>query len=292
MLVSAAASSLLVASAAAFVRAASFGGSAFDIAAGAITTASSTWNSGLCAGSKYSEPKPCTAGLNETIKIDWFTKYKIEYLTEVRFRFGPVASGSQILVLFSEEALNVAEPTAVTYTDDNLWTVFLFTQPVTASGLQLILTNLKSPDGTNCYTSVAEIQAWIGPAPDGALATPSDSSASKRLSGGFIALIVLAVIAAVVGLLVFWFLRVRRLNLIKTRLAINRERPVGDQPYETSLSPLASQGAAPATVLPKTNTRKNKNNTLSPRMANFLESQQLESQSADDHGFLPANGSE
>ncbi|KAI9332908.1 hypothetical protein DFJ73DRAFT_896633 [Zopfochytrium polystomum] len=328
---------LLLLSSAAFVRCAA---PSFDVAAGAIVTASSTYTSGVCTNNQcaaanvvnnnasdgiyldwwQSNPTTCSPSLSEYISIDWFSKYKIQYLTEVRFRYGPVTSGSPVLVIFSELPLNVPEPTAVTYTNDNYWTVFVFTVPVTASGIKLILNNLSSVDGQSCYTSIAEIQAWVGgfplvfffcvvlskfhlmgarsmsgTAPDAALA-PATSSPAKGLNSGAVAGIIVAIAALVLIVAGVWIVRARKMKLIKSRLSTSRSGGrSGEDGVGTSLGPLSSQGAAAGVSAPPPKNARSTLNTLSPRMANFLEAQQQEQQqqqlSGGSAGFIAATRS-
>ncbi|KAJ1556728.1 hypothetical protein HK405_001992, partial [Cladochytrium tenue] len=189
----------------------------YDVAAGATVFASSSYTSGACASNAcrplnavdgtdaYWASSPYTCGSsahNESLTIDWASKYGIKLISEVRFRYGPGGSGDPTLILYSQTALNVPNPTAYTFVDNEDWSVYLFTQNITASSIVLVLSNIASPNNSDvCYTTIAEVQAWVGMAPDyNETATASgagSSSSTSKLSGGAVAGIVIAVLAVV-----------------------------------------------------------------------------------------------
>jgi hypothetical protein len=81
----------------------------YDVASGSVVVASSTYTAGPCAynncggfqvvnnsplgtdvatGQWVSAPGSCEPNRNETLTLDWSSKYNTQLLTEVRFRYG------------------------------------------------------------------------------------------------------------------------------------------------------------------------------------------------------------
>ncbi|KAJ3333557.1 hypothetical protein HDU76_006864 [Blyttiomyces sp. JEL0837] len=226
----------------------------YDVATGSLVTASSTYNSGSCANNNcgvsavidnpvdtdidttqwVSAPGSCDPNRNESLMFDWSPKYNTQLLSEVRFRYGDLdvsfsdpnpkrldnfAAGSVSLVLYSEIPMNIPDPTAVTYENNASWQAFVFTEPVTASGMQLTWSNLGSKDGGNtCFATVAEVQAWTGASPD-PLPAVQPTPKAKGMTSGTIAAIILIPIALMIVAAILWVLKTRRANIIRTRLA-------------------------------------------------------------------------
>lgn len=217
----------------------------FDVASGAIATASSfntldgcqtittyyscapeqviniNGQNGADTTQWVSAYGSCEPSHNESLSLDWSDKYKTQLVSEIRFRYGDLDAKSVTLVIFSLIPMNVPTPTAVTYKDDLNWMAYIFDEPVTASGITLTFSDLKSKSNqtNSCYVAVTEVQAWIGSPPD----SPTQSGSSRKSRGISMG----AVIGIIVALLVFssvlialiWFIRIRRSDFLRTRLA-------------------------------------------------------------------------
>ncbi|KAJ3328069.1 hypothetical protein HDU76_010626 [Blyttiomyces sp. JEL0837] len=264
-----------------------------NIASSASIRSSSVDTTGKCAGNKcgaekviktngtnddgshwFSVPGSCDPLRNESLTLDWTFSLGVQLLSEVRFRYGTLQAGASELVIYSDAPLNVAVPTAVTYIDNIQWHVFVFTEPVTATGFQLFWSQLTTnrEDGL-CFVEIWEVEAYTGVTPD--VLPPLDSSNPPSKSGpsaGVIAAIVVIPIIVLTILGGLWIVRTRRANLLKLRLA----REIELRRTQAGGLGNASAGAGrPATHDDDTSsivglTGKNQ---YSPRTTNFLNSQ-------------------
>ncbi|KAI8851159.1 hypothetical protein BC829DRAFT_127696 [Chytridium lagenaria] len=262
--------SVIALAALAVVAQAAPGFDSYDIAPGSVVSASSTYQSANCAGNRclpsnvldptpadsndvkteqwVSDVKACNSSRSESLSFDWSKKYSTRLLSEIRFRYGDIEADGVGLVLYSEIPMNVPNPTAVTFEDSSEWTVFVFNEPVTASGMQLTWSNLKSKDGgKNCYVAINEVQAWTGPPPSGNAGgnqsgsgqndPPAPAPPKAGLSSGAIAAIVIVPIAALVVIAGIYLARTRRTNLLKSRLAREVELSRRQIPEEAPAAP-------------------------------------------------------
>ncbi|KAI9357285.1 hypothetical protein DFJ73DRAFT_821173 [Zopfochytrium polystomum] len=284
--------------------------SGYDVAAGAKVSASSVNFKDTCAtvdcgpgqvlnnnglGGDIANPAQwvsaygsCGPLRNETLTVDWSGKYGTQLLSEVRFRFGNGEAQGVTLVLFSAIPMNVPIPTAVTYENDANWMAYVFTEAVTASGMVLTFSGLRSlsSEADMCFVSVVDVQAWTGNSPD-SLTIPS--APPRGPSGGTIAGIIIALLLIIaVGALVFWFLRTRRANLIKSRIAreakLRRRQTadaLGESQREGAGASPSSTGASRFVPLDDDSSALNletvatspRAKPLSPRTVNYLEAQ-------------------
>ncbi|KAJ3021550.1 UNVERIFIED_CONTAM: Nucleolar protein 11 [Siphonaria sp. JEL0065] len=204
-----------------------------NIAAGAMVTASSTSNSGGCVsgrcsasnviglasnnatGQWVSQPGTCDVSRAETLTVDWSQNFGVQYITEVRYRFGTYDAQNTNLVVYDTQPMNINNPTAVTYINEEQWVVYVFEIPVTSTSLSFTWTGLSSPDnGVSCQLSVRDVQVWTGPSPDGI----NGIASNKKISSGAIAGIIFATVLVVVIIGVVLFVCcLRRKNLSQRR---------------------------------------------------------------------------
>ncbi|KAJ3409406.1 CDC5 cell division cycle 5-like protein [Chytridiales sp. JEL 0842] len=216
----------------------------YDVAAGSLVTASSTYTTGSCAynncggfqvvnnsplgndieiGQWVSAPGSCEKRRNESLTLDWSGKYGTQLLSEVRLRYGELEADDVSLVLYSEVPMNIPNPTATTFEDESNWQVFLFTEPVTASGMRLTFTGLKSKDDVRCFATVQEVQAWTGVPPSQIDKNPPASSSSSSLPPGAIAALILLPLLFFSSLGAFFFFRTQKAQELKSKLAVEIE---------------------------------------------------------------------
>ncbi|KAJ3097262.1 hypothetical protein HK100_005398 [Physocladia obscura] len=209
-----------------------------NIASGAAVSASSTSSSGACLGYRcapgtvvgrvsenstgqwVSNPGSCSETRAETLNLDWSATFGMQYVTEIRFRFGDYAAGSTNLVVYDTQPMNIPNPTAVAYINSEQYNVYVFEIPVTATSLAFIWSNFTSPDGgVSCQVSVRDVQVWTGPSPDSAAGNPRQS----HLSPGAVAGISVAVTVAFALVFVGAFIIFQRRKNIKARAGGNYE---------------------------------------------------------------------
>ncbi|KAJ3287303.1 hypothetical protein HDU79_005812 [Rhizoclosmatium sp. JEL0117] len=218
----------------------------FNVASGALVTASSTSVTGACVsgrcaasnviglasnnatGQWVSAPGTCDVTRPESITIDWSQNFGVQYITEVRYRFGSYPAANANLVVYDTQPMNVNNPTAVTYINDEQWVVYVFEVPVTATSLSYTWTGLMSPDGgVSCQVSVRDIQVWTGPSPDGLGGVPKKNDISTGAVVGISIAIVVVLALAAVAVFVYCL---RRKNLM------NRNRTYELGPYGQRLA--------------------------------------------------------
>ncbi|KAJ3244361.1 hypothetical protein HDU78_011109 [Chytriomyces hyalinus] len=157
----------------------------FNIATGAVVSATSTSTTGACfpnrcaasnvislttntTGQWVSNPGVCNPTRSETLSLDWSQNFGVQFITEVRYHFGALSASNANLVVYDTQPMNINNPTAVTYTDTDEWIVYVFEVPVTATSLSFTWSGLSSPDGNvSCAVGVRDIEVWTGPSPNG-----------------------------------------------------------------------------------------------------------------------------
>ncbi|KAI9337961.1 hypothetical protein BDR26DRAFT_863360 [Obelidium mucronatum] len=192
-----------------------------NVASGAFVTASSTSNTGACVGGRcspsnviglaannatgqwVSQPGSCDESRAESLTVDWSQNFGIQYITEVRYRFGSFDAQSTNLVVYDTQPMNINNPTAVTYINEEQWIVYVFEIPVTATSLSFTWSHLSSPDnGVSCQLAIRDVQVWTGPSPDGISGVPSRRTISIGAIVGIIVATVLVTAIIVVALFV------------------------------------------------------------------------------------------
>ncbi|KAJ3403293.1 hypothetical protein HDU80_004298 [Chytriomyces hyalinus] len=164
----------------------------FNIATGAVVSATSTSTTGACfpnrcaasnvislttntTGQWVSSPGVCNPTRSETLSLDWSQNFGVQFITEVRYHFGALSASNANLVVYDTQPMNINNPTAVTYTDTDEWIVYVFEVPVTATSLSFTWSGLSSPDGNvSCAVGVRDIEVWTGSNPRDKILNPTD----------------------------------------------------------------------------------------------------------------------
>ncbi|KAI8622744.1 hypothetical protein BC830DRAFT_1162635 [Chytriomyces sp. MP71] len=196
-----------------------------NIASGAAVTASSTSSTGACypnrcdpinvigyatnaTGQWVSQPGSCDQSRSETLSLDWSSNFGVQYVTEVRYQFGILSAANTNLVVYDTQPMNINNPTAVTYINNDQWIVYVFEVPVTATSLTFTWSGFSSPDGNvSCAVAVRDVQVWTGQTPD---SVNGDTNYSPGLSVGAIIGIVVGVVLLVTLAALFVFVRCQR----------------------------------------------------------------------------------
>ncbi|KAJ3407046.1 hypothetical protein HDV05_005625 [Chytridiales sp. JEL 0842] len=262
----------------------------YDLVGGSRIVATSTDTTGTCARSAcapyhvmdnsatpdemdfsqwMSTRGSCDAGRTESLTIDWSAKYGTQLISEIKVRHGSLYAENVNLVLYSSIPFNVQNPVAINFENGAKWEMFLFETPVTASGVKITFSGLKSsqPDVPSaCQATVAEVQAWTGPAPDAPPPPPSSNRALPLLLGLGIPLLLLA------GALTWFFYRRRRVHMLKQRLARELElRRSNEGEFAGTGSGLS--GNVSGVEAPKPAAEGGKKKVMqNPRIRNYLES--------------------
>ncbi|KAJ3106716.1 hypothetical protein HK100_003696 [Physocladia obscura] len=206
----------------------------YDLALGSHVTASSTFTASPCtvfscganqvisnvpnseidASQWVSNPAPCdpdwtssltgdivpVGRLNASLTLDWSAIYGTQLMSEVRFRYGNMASNPSavILVIFSQTAMNT-DPIVIPSVNGRDFYTFTFEVPVTASGIQL-----------TCYSGGMD---RTGTPPD-----PIVHRNGTEIAPGVLAAMIVTPILGVlacVGVGMFWLItKKRRENLL------------------------------------------------------------------------------
>ncbi|KAJ3071079.1 hypothetical protein HDU98_005863 [Podochytrium sp. JEL0797] len=279
-----------------------------NIASGALVSASSTSNSGACVGGRcsasnviglaannatgqwVSQPGSCDPNRSESLTVDWSQNFGVQYVTEVRFKFGDYQAGGTNLVVYDTQPMNINNPTAVTYINAQAWNVYVFEVPVTATSLSYTFSQLTSPDSTNtsCQASVSDIQVWTGPTPDTLSGSSGmvDGSARAGVSPATIAGIVIGTFLVLALAAVLWYLVCMRRKNLMTRSHRHR------QGFELRGQRIGEEGGVEEGVGGFEVLSQRLGMGKSVRMKNFLEGLQREEGRVGDDAGVAGKGKE